>query len=271
MTDLYAVIGNPIAQSKSPRIHAEFARQLEQDLRYEAILAPRDGFAAAVAAFRAAGGKGLNVTVPFKLEAFALATKRSDRAEQAGAVNTLKFDGATAFGDNTDGAGLIADLHDRIGFAIRGKRVLVMGAGGAAHGVIPPLLAQEPAMLRVANRTVGKALALARQFAGFGPVQGGGYAELAGQSFDLVVNATSAGMAGELPPFPRGIFAPGSLAYDLVYGKDSRRFLDHARADGAAQVEDGLGMLVAQAAESFFLWRGRRPDTRPVIDLLRAG
>lgn len=271
MTDLYAVIGNPIAHSKSPRIHAEFARQLGEDLRYEALLAPRDGFAAAVAAFRAAGGRGLNVTVPFKLEAFALATERTDRAEHAGAVNTLKFDGAAVFGDNTDGAGLIADLHDRLGFPIHDKRALIMGAGGAAHGIILPLLAQKPAALSVANRTVEKALALQRQFAAFGRVWGGGYADIAGQVFDLVVNATSAGLTGQLPPLPRGIFAPGSLAYDLTYGKDSTRFLAHARAEGAAQVADGLGMLVAQAAESFFLWRGRRPDTRPVIDLLRAG
>jgi len=271
MTDLYAVIGNPIAHSKSPRIHAEFARQLGEDLRYEAILAPRDAFAAAVSAFRAAGGRGLNVTVPFKLEAFELATERTERAVQAQAVNTLSFDGAAVFGDNTDGAGLIADLRDRLGFAIRGKRVLIMGAGGAARGVILPLLAQEPAALSIANRTVERALALERQFAAFGPVRGGGYAELGGHAFHLVVNATSAGLAGELPPLPRGIFAPGSLAYDMTYGEDSTRFLAHARAEGAAQVADGLGMLVAQAAESFFIWRGRRPDIRPVIDLLRAG
>jgi shikimate dehydrogenase len=271
MTDLYAVIGNPVAHSKSPPIHAEFARQLGEDLRYEAILAPRDGFAAAVAAFRAAGGRGLNVTVPFKLDAFTLATEHTERAVQAQAVNTLKFDGATALGDNTDGAGLVADLTDRLGFALRGRRMLVMGAGGAARGVILPLLRQEPASIAIANRTVAKAQALERQFAPFGPVTGGGYPELRGKSFDLVVNATSASLTGELPPLPRGIFAPGSLAYDMVYGQASTPFLAHARAEGAAQLADGLGMLVAQAAESFFLWRGRRPETRPVIDLLRAG
>ena len=271
MTDLYAVIGNPVAQTKSPRIHAEFARQLKQDLRYEAILAPRDGFAAAVAVFRAAGGKGLNVTLPFKLEAFALATERSDRAEQAGAVNTLKFDDATILGDNTDGAGLVGDIQDRLRYAIRGKRVLIMGAGGAARGVVLPLLRCEPASIAIANRTVEKALALERRFAPFGPVEGGAYARLSGRQFDLVINATSASLTGELPPLPPGVFASGSLAYDMVYGNEPTRFLVHARANGAAQVADGLGMLLAQAAESFFLWRGIRPDTAPVIELLRRG
>ena len=269
MTDLYAVIGNPIAHSKSPRIHAEFARQTGQALRYEMILAPRDGFAAAVAAFRAAGGRGLNVTVPFKLDAFALATERTERAVQAQAVNTLKFDGASALGDNTDGAGLVADLIGRLDFALEGKRVLIMGAGGAARGVILPLLRERPSSIAIANRTVDKARALEREFARFGAVTSGGYAELSGSSFDLVVNATSAGLAGELPPLPPGIFAPGALGYDITYGPHHARFNVHARNDGAARVADGLGMLVAQAADSFFLWRGVRPDTGPVIELLR--
>jgi len=270
MTDLYAVIGNPIAHSKSPRIHAEFARRLGADMRYEAILAPRDGFATAVASFRTGGGRGLNVTVPFKLDAFALATERTERAEQAGAVNTLKFDGKTILGDNTDGAGLVADLCDRLGFAIRDKRVLIMGAGGAARGVILPLLRQQPASIAIANRTVEKARALERQFAGFGPVTIGGYAELSGRSFDLVVNATSASLSGELPPLPPGVLAPGALAYDMVYGDKPTRFMTFARENGASRVADGLGMLVAQAAESFFVWRGARPDIAPVIDMLRA-
>jgi shikimate dehydrogenase len=271
MTDLYAVIGNPIAQSKSPRIHAEFARQLKQDLRYEAMLAPRDGFAAAVAAFRTGGGKGLNVTVPFKLEAFALATERTERAERAGAVNTLKFDGKTILGDNTDGAGLVWDIGERLGCAVRGKRVLLMGAGGAAHGVMLPLLRQAPAIVVVANRTVGKAIELELHFAPFGIVRGGDYASLAGQQFDLVVNATSASLAGEVPPLPPGVFAPGSLAYDMVYANEPTRFLAYAREHGAARLADGLGMLVAQAAESFLLWRGVRPDIEPVIAMLRRG
>jgi len=268
MTDLYAVIGNPIAQSKSPQIHAAFARELGYDLRYEAILAPREGFAAAVAAFRAAGGKGLNVTVPFKLEAFALATERTERAEQAGAVNTLKFDGRVILGDNTDGAGLVRDIEDRLGFALRGKRVLIMGAGGAARGVVLPLLHEQPASVTIANRTVEKALALERRFAPFGP-EGGDYARLAGRQFDLIVNATSASLTGELPALPPGVFAAGSLAYDMVYGDEPTRFLVHARQNGAAQVADGWGMLLAQAAESFLLWRGVRPDIRPVIWMLR--
>ena len=267
MTDLYAVIGNPIAQTKSPRIHAEFARQLGQDLRYEAILAPRDGFAAAVASFRAGGGKGLNVTVPFKLEAFALATERSERAEQAGAVNTLKFDGASILGDNTDGAGLVADL-ERLGCIIRGRRLLILGAGGAARGVLLPLLRERPASIAIANRTVEKAHELRRRFAPFGSVTSGAYSELGGRSFDLVINATSAGLGGDLPPLPPRLFAPGGFAYDMVYGPPHAGFEAHARSDGAAQVADGLGMLVAQAAESFFVWRGLRPSTASVIRLL---
>ena len=269
MTDLYAVIGSPIAHSKSPRIHAEFAQQTGEDLCYEAIFAARDGFAEAVAKFRAAGGRGLNVTVPFKLDAFALATERTERAEQAGAVNTLKFDDASALGDNRDGAGLVADLTGRLGFAIRGKRVLIMGAGGAARGVMLPLLRQQPASVTIANRTIERARALERRFGPFGLVTSGGYAKLAGSSFDLVINATSAALTGELPPLPSGIFAPGAFAYDMIYGADHARFEAHARSDGAARVSDGLGMLVAQAAESFFLWRGVRPDTRPIIELLR--
>ncbi len=269
MTDLYAVIGNPVAQSKSPRIHAEFARQLAQDLRYEAILAPREGFAAAVAAFRAAGGRGLNVTVPFKLDAFALATERTERAQQAGAVNTLKFDGATALGDNTDGAGLVGDIEGALRFAIRDKRVLLMGAGGAARGVLLPLLRAKPASLALAKRTLAKALELERRFARFGPVVAGDYARLAGRQFDLVINATSASLTGDVPPLPRGVLAPGSLAYDMVYGNELTAFLRYATDHGAAQVADGLGMLLAQAAESFWLWRGLRPDTGPVRALLR--
>jgi len=269
MTDFYAVIGNPIAQSKSPQIHAAFARELDEDLRYEAILAPRDGFAGAVAAFRAAGGKGLNVTVPFKLEAFALATERTERAEQAGAVNTLKFDGEDALGDNTDGAGLVHDIQDHLGFALAGKRVLIMGAGGAARGVVLPLLREQPASITIANRTVEKAQVLERRFARGGQVEGGDYARLAGRQFDIIINATSASLTGELPPLPAGVFAPGSLAYDMVYGDEATRFLIHAREHGAAQLADGWGMLLAQAAESFFLWRGVRPDTRPLMGMLR--
>jgi shikimate dehydrogenase len=269
MTDLYAVIGNPIRQSKSPQIHAAFARQLGEDLRYEAILAPRDGFRGAVAAFRSQGGKGLNVTLPFKLDAFDLATERTERAEEAGAVNTLKFEATSILGDNTDGSGLVHDIQDRLGFALCGKRLLIMGAGGAARGIVLPLLREAPESITIANRTVDKALALERHFASFGSVEAGDYARLAGREFDLVVNATSASLSGEVPPLPAHVFARGSLAYDMVYGNEPTRFLAHARADGAAQLSDGLGMLIAQAAESYFLWRGVRPDTRPVLEMLR--
>jgi shikimate dehydrogenase len=271
MTDLYAVIGNPIAQSKSPRIHAAFARQLGQHLRYEAILGPLGGFRGAMAAFCAQGGKGLNVTVPFKLDAFAFATERTERAEQAGAVNTLKFVGAAVVGDNTDGAGLIADVRGRLDVTLEGKRILLMGAGGAARGVLLPLLRERPASITIANRTVDRATALARRFRPFGPVEGGDYAGVAGRRFDVAINATSASLYGEVPPVPSGIFAPAALAYDMAYGSGPTAFLAFARDQGAGRLADGLGMLVAQAAESFYLWRGVRPDIEPVIALLRAG
>lgn len=270
MTDRYAVVGNPIGHSKSPRIHAEFARQTGQKLIYEAILAPLDGFAATADAFRTAGGCGLNVTVPFKQEAWQYASTLTERARLAAAVNTLKFDGETVLGDNTDGAGLVRDITANLGFAINGRRILLMGAGGAARGVLHPLLEQKPASLVVANRTAEKAVQLAAHFAPYGPVAGNGYEVLTGQAFDLVINATSASLSDALPPLPAGVFAPGSLAYDMMYGKGLTPFLGFARDQGAAILADGLGMLVEQAAESFFLWRGIRPDSRPVIELLRA-
>jgi shikimate dehydrogenase len=269
MTDLYAVIGNPIAQSKSPQIHAAFARQLGEDLRYEAILAPLGGFRDAVDAFCAQGGRGLNVTVPFKLDAFAFASRRTERAEEAGAVNTLKFEGATILGDNTDGAGLIADIRDRLGVILEGNRVLLLGAGGAARGVLLPLLREHPASLTIANRTVEKAITLVRRFQPFGLVDGGDYGRLVGRQFDVVINATSASLHGEVPPVPAGVFAPVALAYDMAYGSGPTPFLTFARDQGAGRLADGLGMLVAQAAESFFLWRGVRPNVDPVIAMLR--
>ncbi len=267
MSDRYAVFGNPIAHSKSPRIHAEFARQTGQDLVYEAILAPLDGFAAALAAFRAGGGRGANVTVPFKEQAHALATRRTPRAEAAGAVNTLSFEDDAILGDNTDGAGLVRDLTRNLGLSLAGKRILLMGAGGAARGVLLPLLEQGPAALCIANRTPDKAVALAAHFRTAGPVEGGGYEALAGRRFELVVNATAASLAGELPPLPAELFAPGALAYDMMYGRDTP-FLAYARERGA-RTADGLGMLVEQAAEAFCLWRGVRPETGPVIAQLR--
>jgi shikimate dehydrogenase len=272
VTDRYAVIGHPIAHSKSPQIHAAFARLTFQDISYEAILAPLDGFVAAVRAFVAAGGRGMNVTVPFKLEAYALADTRSPRAEAAEAVNTLVFSESGIHGDNTDGAGLVADLTHNLGFALAGRRILLLGAGGAARGVLLPLLGQQPALLHLANRTADKARGLRGEFAARGGdcrLEAGGFDELAGRQFDLVINATAASLADEAPALPAGLYAPGSLAYDMVYGRETP-FMAAARAQGAARQADGLGMLVEQAAESFFLWRGVRPPTAPVLAQLRA-
>lgn len=265
MTDRYAVFGHPIAHSRSPQIHAAFARQSGQDLVYEAILAPLDGFAARVADFVAAGGRGANVTVPFKAEAYALATQLAPRAARAGAVNTLSFDGADIVGDNTDGAGLVADLSRNLHCTLADKRILLLGAGGAARGVIEPLLEQRPATLVIANRTVSRAQDLADLF-GKG-VSACGF-DAAITPFDVVINATAASLAGELPPLSPHIFAADALAYDMMYGRDTP-FLNFARTHGASATSDGLGMLVEQAAEAFFVWRGVRPETAAVIAALR--
>lgn len=264
MTAHYAVFGNPVAHSKSPLIHAAFARQTGQDLDYVALLAPLDGFARAVAAFRDGGGDGANVTVPFKEEACRIADRLSPRAQLAGAVNTLSFDAAGIAGDNTDGAGLVADLTRNLQRDLAGRRILLLGAGGAARGVIGPLLDQGPATLVIANRTASRAQDLATLF-GRG-VMACGFADIEG-AFDLVINATAASLSGELPPLPPAVFAADALAYDMMYGRDTP-FLAFARQHGAAAA-DGLGMLVEQAAEAFHVWRGVRPDTAPVIDALR--
>lgn len=277
MTSHYAVFGNPIAHSKSPLIHAEFAKQTGQDMDYQAILAPLDGFAGAVAAFRDQGGDGANVTVPFKEQAFQLATDLTARALDAGAVNTLKFDEKRIIGDNTDGVGLVRDIICNLGFTTQGKRILLMGAGGAARGVLVPLLEQSPAELVLANRTVEKAEALVifyekkiEKGITVRSLAASPYEKLAG-GFDLIINATSASLKGELPPLPDTLFKPGALAYDMMYGKMDTPFMAWARQHGASIVSDGLGMLVEQAAESFYLWRGVRPDTTPVMAMLRAG
>lgn len=271
MTDRYAVVGNPIAHSKSPQIHTAFAVQTGQHLTYERLLAPLDGFVASVADFFAAGGRGLNVTVPFKLEAWQLAAIRTPRATLAEAVNTLwPDDQGHIHGDNTDGAGLVRDITVNQGYPLAGRRILLMGAGGAARGVLLPLLHEQPLTLLIANRTAAKAQALAEHFAGYGQIDGCGYADLAGQQFDLIINATSASLQDELPPLPDGLFAQNSLAYDMMYGKGDTRFLAYARAQGAARLADGLGMLVEQAAEAFFIWRGIRPETTTLLQQLRS-
>jgi shikimate dehydrogenase len=274
MIDRYAVIGNPIAHSKSPIIHAEFAKQTKQDMHYGAVLAPLDGFVAAVQYFVKHGGKGLNVTLPFKLEAFQLATEKSPRALDAGAVNTLKFVGDSIIGDNTDGVGLVRDIMQNLGVSIRGKRVLLIGAGGAASGVIYPLLQEEPKSFTMVNRTPEKAVHLVSrylQISLFKRIHLGAvaFSDLKGQAFDLIINASSASIAGESLPLPHDVFARGSLAYDMMYGKGRTPFMQFARDDGADKVTDGWGMLVEQAAESFFIWRGVRPATQPVFAKLK--
>ena len=260
MSDRYALIGNPVAHSKSPWIHARFARDCGQDLDYGLIEASPEGFAAAVDAFRAAGGKGLNVTLPFKEQAFQYSERTSARAAQV--VNTLAF-GAEVFGDNTDGVGLVRDLRVNLGIELAGRRVLVMGAGGAAQGVVGALLEAGVAQLVVANRTLGRAQALAARHPG---VTAKSYASL-GEPVDIVINATSAGLAGDGLALPHGLLGKGTLAYDMVYGRDTP-FLAAARAAGA-RVSDGLGMLVEQAADSFLVWRGVRPETGAVLADLR--
>jgi len=274
MVDKYAVLGNPIAHSKSPLIHEAFAKQTLQDLRYEPILVPLDGFATTVQDLIAKGYKGVNVTVPFKFEAYTLADERSIRASSAGAANTLIFDGQHIEADNTDGAGLVRDIEQNLALTLSGKRVLLLGAGGAAEGVLQPILAANPALLVIANRTLDKALAMSSKAAASKmassviKVTGCAFSDLQGQQFDVVINATSAGLTDTALPIPDTIFSEGCLAYDMMYGRETP-FMAQARANGA-RVADGLGMLVEQAAEAFYLWRGVRPQTQPVIAMIRA-
>jgi len=274
MTDRYAVVGNPIAHSKSPIIHAEFARRTGEAILYDRLLAPLDAFPAAIAQFAAEGGRGLNVTVPFKVEAFGLAVECTERARLARAVNTLKRVGDQWFADNTDGAGMVHDLIENLGVTLTGRRVIVLGAGGAAHGILKPILDRQPAEVVISNRTHAKAAAMVEDFSRHGPVSAIAPEALGNRRFDVVINATSFGMraadAGAVP-WPATIFAPGSFAYDLVYAPTDAPtlFVAYAKAHGAARAADGIGMLIEQAAESFHLWRGVRPDTTAMFTLLR--
>jgi shikimate dehydrogenase len=266
--DRYAVIGNPIGHSKSPQVHALFAQQTQQTMVYERLLAPLDNFAGAVRDFIAQGGRGANVTVPFKLEAFALAQELTPRAQSAGAVNTLSFSAGRIKGDNTDGIGLVRDIMINAAVPLKGRSVLLLGAGGAARGVILPLIEANIASLVIANRTQDRAQELAQHFsASTVPVSASTFGQL-DRTFDVIINATSASLSSDLPPVPDAVFGPDTLAYDMMYSAQPTIFMQHAAQRGA-HVRDGLGMLVEQAAESFQIWRGVRPETASVYHWLR--
>jgi len=268
--DDYAVMGNPISHSKSPSIHTLFAEQTQQSILYTAIHVDLGGFKQAVGNFAAAGGKGLNITVPFKQEAWDLVTERSERAERAGAVNTIKImDDGVLFGDNTDGVGLVNDLTVNHSIELKNKNILLMGAGGAARGVLIPLLKQKPSSLFVANRTPDRAKDLATDFSDAGNISGGGYEAIADLKFDVVINATAASLQGELPPLPDTLLNDSASCYDMMYAAKPTPFMLWANEHNATKVLDGLGMLVEQAAESFNIWRGVKPETKIVIEKLR--
>jgi shikimate dehydrogenase len=267
MTDRYAVIGNPISHSKSPLIHGAFAEATGQDLEYGLIEGPLDGFAAAVRDFQRGGGRGLNVTTPFKLQAFEMADEKSEQAQLAGAANALKFEAdGRILAENFDGIGLANDIVRNQGVPMTGKRVLVLGAGGAVRGLLLPFLAERPAELVIANRDPAKAAQLAQALAMHGRIRGGCYAEIGPGAFEIVCNATSASQRAELPPVPPEVFASDGLAYELAYGKGLTPFLQLAQRAGVRRLADGVGMLVDQAAEAFVWWRGVRPETRALID-----
>ncbi|HYD33929.1 MAG TPA: shikimate dehydrogenase [Methylophilaceae bacterium] len=273
MTDRYAVIGNPIEHSKSPEIHSAFALQTGQDMSYSKVFAPLDGFAHTIEIMRENGFKGANVTVPFKLEAFHLANQLTERAHDAGAVNTLVFNKDGIYGDNTDGAGLVRDIQQNLRISFHSKKVLLIGAGGAAEGVLHPILEQHPKLLVITNRSLDKALTMVKKVEEQGDfrfvsVNAYAFHDLPGQSFDIIINATSTGLSDTSLPLPPDIFAQGALAYDMMYGRETP-FMAFARQHGAQHVTDGLGMLVEQAAEAFFIWRQVHPETAPVIAQLR--
>ncbi|THB69840.1 MAG: shikimate dehydrogenase [Gammaproteobacteria bacterium] len=270
MTDRYGVIGNPIKHSKSPQIHALFARQTGQDISYDAIFSDIGKFIETVRSFQFSGGKGLNVTVPFKQEAWELADKLSERARLAGAVNTLLFnDDGSISGDNTDGAGMVADIKLNLEMDFSGKKVLILGAGGAVRGVLLPVINESPADITIANRTVSKAVDLAAAFANDTNIHACGFNQLEDQQFDIIINGTSAGLGGKIPPIPASIIGNGCCCYDMVYSDEPTTFVKWAQNNGAAISSDGLGMLVGQAAESFYIWREVMPETRSVMQVLR--
>ena len=267
--DRYAVFGNPISHSRSPQIHAAFAKQCDQRLTYEACLVAEDQFDDTVRDFFATGGKGLNITVPFKQAAYALADQLSERAQRAGAVNTLMLRDAKLYGDNTDGVGMMRDIVDNLGWTIKDKRVLILGAGGAVRGVLAPLIACQPAQLVIGNRTVSQAEALSTHFADLYDIQACAIDDLDKYNVDLIINGTSASLSGELPDLPAGIISTEGCCYDMMYSATPTIFMRWAQQHDVTAVADGLGMLVEQAAESFYLWRGVRPSTAPVIDAIR--
>ena len=267
--DRYAVFGNPIEHSKSPFIHARFAEQTGQQLIYTAELVELGDFDNAVARFAESNGRGLNITVPFKQDAWQLATQRSERAERAGAVNTLVIRGTgDYFGDNTDGTGLARDLIKNYRLQLEDKNILIVGAGGAVRGVIEPLLSSKPASLTIANRTRKKALQLAEDFSNLGNIKGCGLDEFGSDSYDIIINGTSASLSGKMPSLPATLINENTFCYDMMYAAEPTPFMHWARQHGAKQVVDGKGMLVEQAAESFRLWRGCEPETKSVIEAL---
>ncbi len=268
--DSYAVFGNPIKHSKSPAIHAAFAQQCAQQMQYRAVRVELDGFERAAGNFFSGGGNGLNITVPFKRDAYEFADCLSERALRAGAVNTLsRGEDGSISGDNTDGIGLVRDMIANLGWVVQGRRILVLGAGGAVRGVLEPLLRERPKELLIVNRTAERAEQLAEEFVDVGPVSGGAYSLIGERQFDLVVNATSAGLSGEMPQLPSSLLTERSCCYDMVYGAEPTAFMRWAAHHAAWAVSDGLGMLVEQAAQSFYIWRHIRPETRPVINQIR--
>ena len=270
MSDQYALFGYPVHHSWSPFIHGMFARQTGQDMVYRLHETPPERFRSEVLAFFSGGGRGINVTVPHKRAAADLVNELTPRAQLADAVNTIVRRDEGLLGDNTDGAGLLADLTRNLGLSWKSPRILLLGAGGAARGALEPLLSLRPARLVIANRTAGRAVALAEEFAALGPVSGCEFARLDNQRFDLIVNATSASLRGDVPLIPIGVVDSMTTCYDMAYGVGDTPFVAWARRLGAARAEQGWGMLVEQAAEAFELWRGVRPDTAPVLEVLRS-